>query len=205
MSEQTSDDAPVSVIEALHAEVDAAAARVAVSHGDRLRCARGCASCCADGLTVFELEAERIRRGAPEVLREAPHAPGACAFLDPNDACRIYAHRPYVCRTQGLPLRWIEEGDDGAAVELRDLCTLNEPGGPAIETLPADACWAIGPFEQRLATLQMEHDRATGRAQAAPHRIALRDLFAGPDTGARDAGSERDDRREPGVAGDSRS
>ena len=143
-------------------------------HVGRLRCRRGCASCCVDGLTVFAVEAEAIRRHHADLLAGGtPHPPGACAMLDAEGGCRVYDHRPYVCRTQGLPLRWIGETDDGSLVELRDICPLNDPG-PPIETLPADSCWPLGPVEGRLADLQRSADGG------AMTRIPLRDLFDRP-------------------------
>ena len=45
----------------IHAEVDRRAEALAELHRDRLQCRRGCHDCCVDGLTVFEVEAERIR------------------------------------------------------------------------------------------------------------------------------------------------
>lgn len=152
------------VLRALHEEVDEAAAARAARHPGRLRCGRGCSGCCVDELSVFEVEARRIRAEFGELLRsERPHPPGACAFLDDTGACRIYAARPYVCRTQGLPLRWV---DHEAGVERRDICPLNEPG-PPLEELDAGDCWELGPFEARLAALQGD-----GR------RVRLRALFA---------------------------
>ena len=151
--------------------MDARAAALAARHGARLRCRRGCAGCCVDGLTVFEVEAAVIRARAPDVLRETPHPPGACAFLDAAGACRIHAHRPYVCRTQGLPLRWLDF-DAPEPVERRDVCALNEPGGPPLESLAAEDCWEIGPCEARLASLQAARDGGALR------RVRLRDLFA---------------------------
>jgi Fe-S-cluster containining protein len=137
----------------------------------RLRCRRGCCACCLDGLTVYEVEAEHIRRHCQSLLAaEKPHPEGACAFLDHEGACRIYEHRPYVCRTQGYPLRWIEEREDGTAVEMRDICPLNDAGTP-VERLPEEECWTIGPFEERLARLQLAADG--GRMT----RTRLRDLF----------------------------
>jgi hypothetical protein len=159
-----------SPLDALRREVDAEALRLARLHGARLACRRGCSGCCVDGLTVFAVEAERIReRHAALLANGRPHPPGACAFLDDAGACRIYADRPYVCRTQGLPLRWVEPALE---VERRDICPLNEPGPPLTE-LPADACFELGPAEARLARLQAE----TG---APGRRVALRDLFAAP-------------------------
>lgn len=162
----------VDAVTPLHEELDREARRLHVLHEARLLCRRGCSACCVDDLTVFEVEAAPIRRQHAELLASgAPHAEGACAFLDDEGACRIYAERPYVCRTQGLPLRWLEERE-GEDVELRDICALNEEGEP-IEELSPDACWTIGPFEERLAHLQLT-------VTDAPTRVRLRDLFRSP-------------------------
>jgi hypothetical protein len=99
-----------------------------------------------------------------------PHAPGACAFLDAEGCCRVYDERPYVCRTQGLPLRWIEEDNGGSPVEARDICPLNDERGPPLEELAADAMWSIGPFEARL------RERSPDGA-----RVSLRELFTRKD------------------------
>ena len=132
----------------LHAEVDGRVAELEERYGGRLQCGRGCSGCCVDGITVFAVEAERIRRRHGDLLAKGePHPPGACAFLDGEGSCRVYADRPYVCRTQGLPLRWFEEiGEEEGAeiVERRDICPLN------LESLPPNAlaeedCWLIGP------------------------------------------------------------
>ncbi|MBK7707837.1 MAG: YkgJ family cysteine cluster protein [Acidobacteria bacterium] len=157
-----------SLVEDLYSRVDAAASRLAEVHSDRLKCAQGCASCCVDDITVFEIEAANIRSKHPELLEsEMPHTRGACAFLDDQNACRIYPDRPYVCRTQGLPLRWIED-DLEEAFEYRDICPLNEAGEP-IEKLDEADCWTIGPFEDELARLQI--------ASGNTNRVPLRDLF----------------------------
>lgn len=164
-------DETFEALERLHADVDARARVLSGVHAARLQCRRGCSSCCVDDLTVFEIEAERIRRSHAELLEDAtPHARGACAFLDGEGACRIYEARPYVCRTQGLPLRWLDETEEVDAVELRDVCPLNDEGEP-VEELPEDECWTLGPVEERLARLQADYD--DGRMT----RIALRDLF----------------------------
>jgi len=163
--------AALELLRILYEDVDRLAAQVAAGHDSRLKCCRGCSQCCVDDLTVFEIEAEHIRAAQQAVLvRQSPHPMGACAFLDAEGACRIYADRPYVCRTQGLPLRWIDEDDRGDFVELRDICPLNEEG-PPIEELDEDACWTIGPTEERLARLQYQFGE--GRMT----RVPLRSLF----------------------------
>ena len=137
-------------------------------HASRLKCRKGCNECCVDDLTVFDVEAENIRQKYRQLLAEgAPHPAGKCAFLDEAGACRIYDTRPYVCRTQGLPLRWI---DEDANAEMRDICPLNAEGAP-VESLPADECWTIGPMEAKLSELQGKKD------DGKPRRISLRELF----------------------------
>lgn len=116
------------------------------------------------------------------------HPAGKCAFLGTEGAslcasstvivqlfvflrsgwipgeCRVYEHRPYVCRTQGLPLRLLEEG-----TERRDICELN--GHVDVARAGPEQCWTLGPAEARLRTLQFAY-------AASPRRIPLRRLFA---------------------------
>ena len=63
-----------------------------------------------------------------------------------------------------------DEDDQGEPVEYRDICPLNEAGEP-LETLPAEDCWSIGPYEAGLQRLQHALDGGQLR------RIRLRDLF----------------------------
>jgi len=155
----------------LYQEIDQITQSLAQMHDKRLHCRSGCVACCVDNLTVFEIEALHIRQNHPDLLKNnRPHPLGACAFLDEQNHCRIYADRPYVCRTQGLPLRWVEELEDGRVAEMRDICPVNESGTP-VEELDRAACWTIGPFEEKLANLQLHIDK--GKL----NRIALRDLF----------------------------
>lgn len=162
---------PLPRLRALHARIDREATTLATEHGTRLHCRRGCSDCCVDDLTVFQVEADRIRATHARLLAEAaPHPAGACAFLDEQGSCRIYDARPYVCRTQGLPLRWLEEDEREEIVEQRDICPLNA-AGPPLDQLPESQCWLIGPTEIELQALQDQHG-------GEPERVALRSLFA---------------------------
>lgn len=160
-------------VERLHGVVDELVAPLALVNGARLNCRPGCHDCCADALSVFEIEAAVIERHYTELLATGvANVEGGCAFLDDHGQCRVYAHRPYVCRTQGLPLRWLEQDEHGVASEVRDVCPLNGEG-PALEELSSDACWTLGPIEERLATRQAALDGGIGR------RLPLRSLFTG--------------------------
>ena len=156
------------LVERLHGAVDTLAAPIEAAHAGVLRCGRGCAGCCLDGLTVFAIEAARIEANYSELLQDGVPGPeGGCAFLDGEGACRIYDVRPYVCRTQGLPLRWLEDDPEGI-VEVRDICPENAE--LPLEELPAEACFLLGPVEEKLRAI----------AALAPEgdvRVPLRSLF----------------------------
>ncbi len=161
-------------LEAFHRAIDARAAGLRLLHVGRLQCRRGCSGCCFDGLIVWEVEADRIRRAFPDLLeRGDPHPPGGCACLGAAGDCRIYEARPHVCRTYGLPLRWMESVPREGEVERRDICILNAIG-PPIETLPAATCWTRGPSNRELAALQARRGEM--------REVALRSLFRASST-----------------------
>ena len=103
---------------ALIAKTDAFDEAVRARRKDDMKCAPGCTACCVVQLTVSEVEAALLEEGiarlgpeARERLRrrgEASEATSPCAFLDEAGRCAVYASRPLVCRTQGLPMRYDE-------------------------------------------------------------------------------------------------
>lgn len=165
-------------VRAFHASVDRSASRLVDLHGDRLHCRLGCHACCRDDLTVSTVEAANIVAAHGALLREGAAAPpGGCAMLGTQGECRVYDARPYVCRTQGLPLRWI----DDAKIERRDICPENVEGEP-IEELAPEACWTVGAAEMVLAALEKLHVSAEigGGGETVgddDSRILLRTLF----------------------------
>jgi len=159
-------------LELLYRRINGRAADLTEMHRSRLVCKNGCCDCCEDEITVYTIEAANIVARYKDLCDKEPAAAvGRCAFLDGNGSCRIYPARPYVCRTQGLPLQWMDEREDGSCVAYRDICAKNEEG-PPIEELTEDACWIIGPVEEELVRLQLEF--SNGSAE----RISLRALFA---------------------------
>ena len=97
----------------LHATVDAFFARVEERHGDDMQCRTGCSDCCRVRLTITAVEATAIRAETarwPAARRRALAAAGPgdrCAALDDRGRCRIYAARPIVCRSHGVPIRLV--------------------------------------------------------------------------------------------------
>lgn len=87
--------------------------------GQWMRCAKGCASCCVLE-TVNPLEAAILRSHIQQhgiIVADLPQQTGACVFLH-HDACAVYAARPIICRTHGLPLAYPEQ-------ETIEVCPLN--------------------------------------------------------------------------------
>lgn len=166
-------DKVFSELENFYDEVDKLSTILSGKHGSRLKCKVGCFSCCVDNITVFEVEAEHIKKHNNDLINnDKPYPEGYCAFLNDKGECRIYEHRPYVCRTQGLPIRWIEEINEEELYEMRDICPLNEEGEPIVN-IKAEDCWTIGPFEEKLAIIQKNFsDKPMGL-----NRIHLRQLF----------------------------
>ncbi len=126
----------------LIAKVDAKVADVTAHQAENLACDRGCHACCAPGLTVASVEAAAIAQflgehpdvaATAEALAKArPWQDTRCSFLNADGACSIYAVRPLVCRTQGLPI--VVEGGQLTACSLNFRDGLNAlPAGDRID------------------------------------------------------------------------
>lgn len=109
------------------AHFDAAVARTP----EGFSCRAGCSQCCVR-FSVFEVEAAPIRQALAEIdpaLRERireqgrdPHAT-ACALLV-DGLCSVYAERPLICRSHGLPIA-VPDPDDPDGPLSVDHCPLN--------------------------------------------------------------------------------
>jgi Fe-S-cluster containining protein len=192
MNEVNDADDDLAEYRALVVKVDAAVDAAAARAGDQVTCHAGCSSCCVDGLSVLPVEAFAIAahtavHGLP---RSRTRAGDGCVFLDDDGRCVVYAARPLLCRTHGLPLRTSTPTSDGeassttgapkaksAARALRivddvSVCSLNFTGrDPAGFALDADV----------LLKLLVTVDRRfrVRAALADDHaRVALRDLAA---------------------------
>lgn len=110
------------------AQADAFFTRAASACSDQLSCAPGCVDCCQQDLEVLAAEAVAILQGldqAPAEVLEALAArdPGGACVMLLDGRCAVYEHRPIICRTHGLPIRY-EDPDDPEAAEI-SCCALN--------------------------------------------------------------------------------
>jgi hypothetical protein len=126
----------------LVAKVDAQWTRSVELLAGRLRCAAGCSDCCRH-ITVFPVEAVSLTRAMQdlpaekiEALRRRAHsaaADGPCPLLDAEGCCALYAARPVICRTQGLPLLIrTDRGDQVANCPKNDLSGAPLPAGSIV-------------------------------------------------------------------------
>ncbi len=126
-------------VAALHSEVDGVTHRLHVLHAARLHCQRGCSACCADDLTVFDAEADLIRAHptpSSSLTGSQRRQEGAHSWRTTGRAASTPRGRTCAER-RAFPSGGEEadrEGERRPAVELRDICPLNE-AGPAVEIL----------------------------------------------------------------------
>ncbi|MBL0224874.1 MAG: YkgJ family cysteine cluster protein [Geobacteraceae bacterium] len=110
------------------ARVDALCRGIQDVLSGQITCSEGCSSCCT-AITLFPVEAAALH-AALEALPEAQqaairrhvagHADGErCPLLD-DHRCLLYAARPIICRTHGLPILYT----DGNQRKV-DCCPLN--------------------------------------------------------------------------------
>ena len=120
------------------------------NQGHTLNCKAGCSQCCIDDLSITKAELAVIEKLFPNFRDLQPHRPGACPFLDEQGLCRIYAARPYICRTHGLPMRRL---DDDEQTETRDICFVN--AHIDVLSLPATLCWTSQTAEIQLSIINI--------------------------------------------------
>jgi hypothetical protein len=175
---------------ALFARVDDFFARV---HGrfpdaDGVTCHAGCADCCHRRFSVTALEAEALAEALAALPDERRRAlaerarggdPGVCPALDPDGRCAVYAARPLICRTHGLPIRFAAPAEHRslplAPTPTLDACPKNFTGHD-LAALPADVILD----QTTLSTILGALDAARAAASGSPRgeRIAIADLLA---------------------------
>lgn len=163
-------------------KVDAFFARVEARHGDQLNCHRGCYDCCDARLSITGVEAAAVVAAWNELTDErraevrATWRPDAtaCAALDRQGRCSIYAGRPLVCRSHGVPIRFQQPGKSLPVVET---CFRNFPiVGPA----SADADCVLDQTTLSAMLLLIDKEDALRSDRTPGERFELADLLAEP-------------------------
>ncbi len=77
-------------------------------HQNHMMCKKGCDLCCMN-YRVFPVEYLAMQAAIQEnPVETIESVDEACVFLK-DHACQIYAHRPIICRTHGLPLLYMND------------------------------------------------------------------------------------------------
>lgn len=149
-------------------DVDRLAERITARYREHLVCCEGCSACCHHHLSVFEVEEaavweavqalpketrEILVRQAEDALAGTARGESAACPLLVNHRCSIYASRPIICRTQGLPL--LIKADDGT--QEVDFCPLNFSAPGATDDLEEDHVVALEEINQRLIRANLHY------------------------------------------------
>ena len=151
----------------LIAEIDRAASQLAGGRlAGRITCRPGCSSCCM-AFSVLPLEAALLQRGLPVEPAAGPPRGDECALLG-HGLCSVYSLRPVICRTQGLPLAYVDE--TLAQIDV-SACPLNFPEDADFDL---DDLFFMDAFNERLAALNLLY--CSRHDLDATVRIAIADL-----------------------------
>ena len=125
-------------------KIDALCQGIEAALGGQIICSAGCSSCCT-AITIFPVEAAALQDALDalpvhesEAIRQhvMQHTDGERCPLLSHHRCLLYASRPIICRTHGLPIVYSEEGQHKS-----DCCplNLNETGSlPGSSTVDLD-------------------------------------------------------------------
>ena len=134
-------------------KLDELCRRITAEYGEYLACGEGCDGCCRH-VSIFPVEAVNLAAalgGLPAEqaahirnLAAAASKNSACPLLE-NGRCLLYAARPLICRTHGLPLLTAEGGE-----KRIDFCPKNFRG---IVSFPAAAVIDLDLLNTTLAAI----------------------------------------------------
>jgi len=174
----------------LRARVDAHFDQALARSPAAFQCAAGCDACCHVRIGVFAVEAAPIRhalarlastdpalRSRVRAQADDPDHQHHCALLV-DGRCAVYAERPLICRSHGLPIAVADPTDVSGKLRL-DHCPLNFQADPP----PRASILRLDAVNQPLVVLASLWSQAepTDRSPENEPRIALADLARAPD------------------------
>lgn len=131
----------------LVAEVDLLVDTLAGRLLEHIRCAPGCSSCCRT-FSVCPLERSLLAMFSRPLLQ--PCGGSQCQLLV-DDRCSVYPLRPLICRTQGVPIGYVDDVLEQIEVSA---CSLNFAES---HSFTADDLLFLDPFNSRLAELNRRY------------------------------------------------
>lgn len=151
----------------LIADIDTEMGKLISTHFQNvLKCGPGCSDCCI-AFTVLPLEAAFIAEKLEKSNLVKRTDLAKCVMLS-EDMCQVYTVRPVICRTQGLPLGYVDEL--AGTIEV-SACQLNFPDD---FPLTQENLFFMNQFNLRLADLNTEYCKMA--SIEVGKRIPLADL-----------------------------
>lgn len=107
---------------------------------EHITCSKGCSACCTS-ITLFPVEAAALNAALEELPTEeaaairrhvTEHADDERCPLLSNHHCLLYAARPIICRTHGLPILYSENGERRVDCCPRNLEQCDSLAGSAV-------------------------------------------------------------------------
>jgi hypothetical protein len=163
------DEEPFSQYVSLLARIDNFCTRLRHMHGRHIACVPGCSACCSQVLELLPVEFYHLQARACAASLPSPEATGSVCPLLNNETCLLYAHRPVICRTHGMPLLLEENG-----LQRVDCCPENFREGP-LNTLSGDRLLHLE--RVNLLLVSVNHVFCASRGIADAQRISLARIF----------------------------
>lgn len=173
-------------LDELYAKLDGFFTRAHARYPEGITCHTGCADCCQRRFSVTGLEASALAEALAalpaerrrELGRRARAGDlGVCPALDGDGRCALYAARPAICRSHGLPIRFsAPPAQPGArSLPVIDACPRNFVGQELASVEPS-AVLDQTTLSTVLGALDAAHAAELGRARG--ERVEIADLLA---------------------------
>ncbi|MCB9745895.1 MAG: YkgJ family cysteine cluster protein [Alphaproteobacteria bacterium] len=158
-------DDPLRNLKALRHKVDAHASWVMTERAASFACRAGCDACCQTERSVTDVEYAALEAAVAgldaETLGKLRAREGDACSLLLDGRCAVYADRPIICRSHGLPL--VMSGQ-------LDVCPLNFEG-EALEELPQADVLSVDTVTAILVTLNQLFCSETGGDAGRRRRV----------------------------------
>ena len=164
----------------LVARVDALCHDIEKALREHITCSEGCSNCCTS-ITLFPIEAAALNSAlaampaeeAAEIRRHVSKHAGdeRCPLLQ-NHRCLLYAARPIICRTHGLPILYTEND-----LERVDCCPLNME---QCESLPGSVVIDLDRLNSVLVAVNALYLSQIDTPADLPERLSIAEALAGP-------------------------
>jgi Fe-S-cluster containining protein len=159
--------------QALLALVDQLGGCVQQKYAAHIACKKGCDLCCRN-LSIFPVEALSLAlalQQLPSTMQQRIHQKAAAAISDMScplleeQACTLYAFRPIICRTHGLPLRTVYNRRQSIG-----FCQHNFKN---LATIPDDAIINLDPINRTLAAVNAVLVSEVAPVRRLPERLSI--------------------------------